>query len=105
MAPRTEPETLEGLTVEPPAGPTIMRTTHDNAMRKTAARLKAHLAKPEEAGDLLRVAVLSYLGEFAAMYAVGAREAALPTERVILQIRQDTVQQMVAELGRITKPG
>ena len=91
---------LEELSTEPPAGPTVMSRTHADAMRKGVARLKSHLKDPEEAEAFLRVLVLGYLGEWSAMYALGSREAGSATERTILMIRQDTVQQMVAELGR-----
>ncbi|HEX8321611.1 hypothetical protein [Longimicrobium sp.] len=92
------PEPLEGLIVEPPAGPTVMRKAHQDAMRKTSAMVKAHLKDPEEVEDFVRATVLSYLAEWSVIYTQGAREAAETTSRVILQIRQDTVQQMTDEL-------
>jgi hypothetical protein len=92
---------LEDLSTEPPAGPTVMRNAHDDAMRKGVARLKSHLKDPGEAKDLLRVLMLTYLQEWSSMYAEGTRQLGLnSTERTILVIRQDTIQQLVSELGR-----
>lgn len=92
---------LEDLSTEPPAGPTVMSRAHADAMRKGVARLKSHLKDSSEAKDLLRVLVLTYLQEWSEMYQTGTRELGLnSTERTILVIRQDTVQQMVHELGQ-----
>lgn len=93
------PVDITSLPMEPPAGPTVMQQTHANAMRKGVALVKAHLKKPAEAEDFLRVAVLGYLEEWAQTYYRGSREAANTTDRTILQIRMDTVQQMTAELA------
>lgn len=91
---------LESLPHEPPSGPSVMAKAHADGLRKASAKLKPYLANRDDAEAALRVAVLMYLAEWGMMYAVGAREAAMPTDRVIIQIRQDTVQQMVAELGK-----
>ena len=99
LSPDEQPA-LEGLSTEPPAGQTIMSQTHANALERTAKLLKPHLKDEADAKDVLRAAVLAYLEPWAQMYYQGSREAAGATERVVLQIRQDTVQQMTAELGR-----
>jgi hypothetical protein len=94
-------EALESLSTEPPAGPTVMRQTHQHALGKVGKLLKPHLKDGQDAEDVLRAAVLAYLEEWAQLYYRGSREAVVATERVILQIRQDTVQQMTVELGTI----
>ena len=96
-------ERLEDLPTEVVAGPTVMEQAHANGVRKAITRLKPHLNDRGEAEDALRVAMLTYLTEWAAMYAQGVREVVAPTDRVILQIRQDTVGQMAAELGKTTR--
>ena len=93
---------LESLSTEPPAGPTIMRQAHEQALKKVGKLLKPYLKDGENGQDALRAAVLAYLEEWAQMYYRGSREAGTATERVILQIRQDTVQQMTHELGIIS---
>lgn len=89
---------LESLSTEPPAGPTVMQQTHENAMRRTVAMIKPWLNDRKGAEDAVRVVLLAYLEEWAQTYYRGSREAVAATDRVILQIRQDTVQQMVGEL-------
>jgi hypothetical protein len=97
---------ISSLPQEPPAGPTVMQATHANAMRKAVATVKSHLKDPAEAEDFLRALVLSYLEEWAQTYYRGSREAANATERTILQIRMDTVQQMTTELAaKASRPG
>lgn len=95
---------ITSLPKEPPVGPTVMEKTHANAMRKGVALVKAHLKHPDEAEDFLRVAVLGYLEEWAQTYYRGSREAANTTERTILSIRMDTIQQMTAELAKRDTP-
>jgi hypothetical protein len=94
---------LEDLNPEPPAGLSEMAKAHADGLRKAVDRLKAHLNDRQEAPDVLRVAVLTYLNAWAERYAEGTRVLGLGNvERTILVIRQDTVQQMVAELGKPT---
>lgn len=91
---------ISSLSTEEPAGPTIMAKTHENAMRKTNALMKPHLNDRKEAKDAVTATVLSYLEAWAQTYYQGSQEAVASTERVILQIRQDTIQQLVTELAK-----
>lgn len=92
-----EPEIRE-LSTEPPAGPTVMAQAHADGFRQAVALLKNRLTEPARVEETVRATVLTYLEQWAAMYARGAREAASPTERVIIQIRQDTMAQLAREL-------
>jgi hypothetical protein len=86
---------------EPPAGPTPMRRAHADGMRKTVARVKAWLKPGQDPDAAVKAALLSYLGEWNKMYGVGAGQTRLTsTERTILTIRQDTIQQLLTELER-----
>jgi hypothetical protein len=92
---------LEDLPQGPVAGPTAMTRAHLNGMRKTVSRIKAWL-KPEQSPQAATKALLlTYLGEWEKVYGEGVDVLGLSqTERTIMVIRRDTVQQMLNELAR-----
>jgi hypothetical protein len=90
---------LEELSTEQPGGPTAMQTAHANGMRKTISRMKSQLKDPDDAEALIRMGLLTYLKEWDSVYNEGISESVSGTTRTILVIRQDTVGQMMRELG------
>lgn len=100
--PRTE--RLEDLSTEAPAGPTVMRQAHQNGERKACAVLKNRLAEPQRAEDTLHQVLVSYLRAWHDMYRQGVRETVNPMDRTLLDIRRDTVIQILAEVGRQDRP-
>lgn len=93
-------ENLEDLEPGPVAGPTAMRKAHQNGMRKTLARVKPWL-KPEQSPEgAIKVALLTYLKEWDKIYGEGTGVLALTqVERTVMVIRQDTVKQILHEIG------
>jgi hypothetical protein len=92
--------TLESLSTEPPAGPTVMQKTHERAMHRVLGYLKNRFKNPEQAEESVNHAALLYLREWEKTYRQGVRETASPVDRTILDIRRDTVVQIMAEIGR-----
>jgi hypothetical protein len=71
-------------------------------MRKTLSMLKNRLTAPELAEDTLRNALVLYLTEWGKIYRQGVSESPSTVDRTILDIRRDTVAQILAEIGRAT---
>lgn len=92
--------TLESLSTEPPAGPSVMQRTHERAMHRVLGYMKNHFKKPEKAEESVRHAALLYLREWEKTYKQGVRESPSGVDRTILDIRRDTVVQIMAEIGR-----
>lgn len=90
---------LEDLSTEPPAGPNELDRAHDNGLRKATALLKNRLVEPERAEETATALVLAYLLEWAEMYAVEASDAGNMTERTIIRIRQDTMEQIARKMA------
>jgi hypothetical protein len=102
MGEPSKPVTLASLTenVEPPAGPTVMRLAHENGMRRVLGLLKNRFKEPGKADEAIRHAALVYLREWERTYKQGVTESPSTVDRTILDIRRDTVVQIMAELGR-----
>jgi hypothetical protein len=91
---------------------TPMERAHGNGMRRAVAFLK-HRLTPEAlapagrgAGDTVVATLKLYLREWGKVYDEGTRMADLTaTERVILQIRMDTLLQMANELEKLDPAG
>lgn len=94
------PVTLESLSTEPPAGPTVMQKTHERALHRVLGYLRNRFKDPEQAEDSVKHAALLYLREWEKTYKQGVRETPSPVDRTILDIRRDTVTQIMAEIGR-----
>jgi hypothetical protein len=96
----TEIPDISTLDHEPVGGPTQMTRAHQNGMRKVLARAKSWFKPEHQAEPCLKVALLTYLGEWERVYDQGTRILGLTqTERTIMAIRQDTVQQILRELA------
>jgi hypothetical protein len=96
----TGPVPLESLSHDPVAGPTEMTRAHRNGLRRAVARAKAWFKPGQQAEACLKVALLTYLAEWEKVYGEGTMILGLTTtERTILTIRRDTVQQMLREIG------
>lgn len=101
VAPRGVPR-LEDLEPGPVAGPTAMTRAHRNGLRKMLGRARPWFTPvhQKDAETCLKVALLTYLKEWEAVYGEGTRVLGLSqTERTIMVIRQDTVQQIIKEIG------
>jgi hypothetical protein len=92
--------TLESLSTERPAGPTVMQQAHANGMRRAVALLKNRFKVPEKAQDDFQGALLIYLRDWERTYKQGVQETPGTVDRTILDIRRDTVAQIMAEIGR-----
>lgn len=94
--------TLAELTsnTEPPAGPTVMSRAHANGLRKAVAMIKNRFKDPEKAEMSLRLAAITYLQDWEATYKQGVSESPSTVDRTILDIRRDTVRQILTELSR-----
>jgi hypothetical protein len=91
---------LEDLEPGPVAGPTHMTRAHRNGLRKATARCKAWFKPGVNCETALKAALLTYLTEWDAVYGQGSIVLGLnQTERTIMVIRKDTIQQIVRELG------
>lgn len=100
---RSEPSravTLESLSTEPPAGPTVMAQAHANGLRRALALVKNRLKSPEKAADDVQGVLVLYLREWERIYKQGVSETPSTVDRTILDIRRDTVVQILAEIGR-----
>jgi len=89
---------LSSLSTEPPAGPNELDRAHANGMRKASSLLKNRLTDPERVEETVTAVVTAYLLEWAEMYGVEASDAGNMTERTIIRIRQDTMQQIAGLL-------
>jgi hypothetical protein len=102
--PRAEPSrpvTLESLSTEPPAGPTVMQRTHEHAMRRVVKLTKNWFKRPDQAEERMKAALVLYLREWVATYRQGVAETHISAvDRTILSIRQDTVVQIMSEIAR-----
>jgi predicted RNA polymerase sigma factor len=85
---------------EPPAGPTVMQRAHESGLRRVLGFLKNRFKDPEKAEENVRHAALLYLREWEKVYKQGVAESPSTVDRTILDIRRDTVVQIMAELGR-----
>lgn len=92
--------TLASLSTEPPAGPTVMQRAHENGLRRVARMLKNHFLDPAKAEDDIRGALVLYLREWEKIYKQGVSESPSTVDRTILDIRRDTVAQILREIGR-----
>lgn len=92
--------TLESLSTEPPAGPTVMAQAHADGLRKATAMLKNRLKAPEATEESIHGVLVLYLAEWARIYKQGVSESPSTVDRTILDIRRDTVAQILAEIGR-----
>lgn len=98
---------LEDLSTEPPAGPTVMQQAHRNGMRKALAMMKGRFAdrRKAHAEETIRAGLVLYLREWHNTYKQGVAETPVSTvDRTILDIRRDTVAQILAEIGRQDTP-
>lgn len=92
---------LEDLPHEPPAGLTVMQRAHANGMRRLTGMLKNRLRKPETAEDTIQTGLVLYLREWLNIYKQGVAETHISTvDRTILDIRRDTVMQILTEITR-----
>ena len=91
--------TQASLSTEPPAGPTVMRKAHENGMRRVLALLKNRFKQPEKAADDIQQALVIYLKAWHDTYKLGVSESPSTVVRTILDIRRDTVVQILAEIG------
>jgi hypothetical protein len=91
---------LEAQATEPPAGRTVMARTHANGNRKAIALLKNRLTEPGTVEDAVRSVLVLYLTEWARAYRQGVSETPSTVDRTILDIRRDTVVQILSEIGR-----
>lgn len=100
VSPISPPQNLEELERGPVAGPTVMRRAHLNGLRKAVARGKAWFRVDQPAEPALKALLLTYLGEWEHVYGEGVEVLGMTnTERTIMVIRRDTVQQMLRELA------
>jgi hypothetical protein len=93
---------LEDLEPGPVAGPTVMTRAHRNGLRKMLGRARPWFssAHQRDAETCLKVALLTYLKEWEAVYSEGTMVLGMSqTERTIMVIRQDTVRQIIKEIG------
>jgi hypothetical protein len=93
---------LEDLEPGPVAGPTPMRRAHANGLRKAVAMIRAWLEPEhrEHADSVVNTVLRLHLQEWAKVYHEGVEVLALSqTERTVMVIREDTVRQILAELG------
>jgi hypothetical protein len=99
---RARQQRLEDLSTEAPAGPTVMETAHANGMRKAVSLLKSRFAdrSKDRAEAGVKAALVIYLREWHDIYKRGVAESASQVDRTILDIRRDTVLQILAEIGR-----
>lgn len=86
--------------IEPPAGPTVMAKAHANGLRRILGMLKNHFKQPEHAQRDLCTALCVYLREWERVYKQGVSESPSTVDRTILDIRRDTVVQILAEISR-----
>lgn len=94
------PERLEELDPAPVAGTTHMRRAHLDGVRKALARAKPWFKPGQSPSAALTTILLTYLREWDEMYGEGSTVLGLSqTDRTILVIRRDTVQQMMRELA------
>lgn len=94
------PDRLEDLDPSPVAGTTHMRRAHLNGLRRSVARCKAWFKPEVNCETALKAAFLTYLKEWEAVYGEGSIVLGLnQTERTIMVIRQDTIQQIMREFG------
>jgi hypothetical protein len=93
---------LEDLEPGPVAGPSAMTRAHRNGLRKAVARCTAWFKPEIDCETALRTALLTYLKAWSEIYGEGTAVLSLTqTERTIMVIRQDTVRQILAELGTL----
>jgi hypothetical protein len=91
---------LEDLESGPVAGPTVMTRAHRNGLRKMLGRAKPWFTKDVHPEPALKALLLTYLKEWEAVYGEGSMVLGLnQSERTIMVIRQDTVQQIIREIG------
>lgn len=91
---------LEELEQGAVAGPTPMRRAHREGLRKSVGRCKAWFKPQIDCETALRTVLLTYLREWDTVYGEGVEALGLTnTERITLVIRQDTVKQIIRELG------
>lgn len=96
-----EQPTLDQLEQQGPiAGPTVMTRANREGLRKAVAKAKSWFKPGVSAETAIKAAVVVYLNEWAKTYGQGVQASHLTsTERTILSIRQDTVQQILRELA------
>lgn len=92
--------TLASLSTERPAGPTVMQRAHENGLRRVARMLKNHFKDPAKAEEDIRGALVVYLREWERTYKQGVSESPSNVDRTILDIRRDTVVQILTEISR-----
>lgn len=95
---------LEDLEPGPVAGPTHMARAHRNGLRKALGRVKPWFTPvhQKDAETCLKVLLLTYLKEWDAVYGEGSIVLGLnQTERTIMVIRKDTIQQILKEIGTV----
>lgn len=85
---------------EPPAGPTVMQRTHERAMHRVLGFMRNRFKDPAKAEESVKHAALLYLREWEKTYRQGVTESPSTVDRTILDIRRDTVVQIMAEIGR-----
>jgi len=98
---RAELPNLSELSHEPVDGPTPLKKAHANGLRKTVARVKSWLKPGQDPETAVKVALLTYLGEWKVTFNEGSRISQLTsTERTIFMIREDTVDKIITEISR-----
>lgn len=96
----SRPVTLASLSTERPAGPTVMQQAHKNGLRRAVALIKNRLKVPGMAESDFQQALVAYLSAWQATYKQGVDESPSTVDRTILDIRRDTIAQILGEIGR-----